>query len=623
MYYVIYDDNREEEFATSIKPMLDSIECEFIKVTGSEDIDSIPQDKKVITWVGDDQLYQVLTLAAKLNWQLGLLPHPDMHRFYKNFPVPKDASLALEDILKCDSPQPVDLMICNGKPVLSSVMLGDTAIMRPIAKADENIFSKIYNLIVVAFKIRDAAMQQFTLTTAKEVTLKTVALGIAMVYRPAASEFTRRVIGETEKDEASLHAVILAPRSMTQVFNYLLTRVLPERQINRDIPNYAGSIKSNRILIKGHQQLEYIQDGETLKGDEIDISVSSDALSLLTSYMPEKNREVQEKESIRSSKLPKGQAINELYGRALPWIYHVDQDEVKDTFIALKENAKLSESFVVLMTLSVLLASLGLFTNSAPVIIGAMILAPLMSPIISLSMGLLRQNSELFLDSFYTLTMGIFLVLLVGIIVTLFTPLTNINSEISARLSPTLLDLGVAIVSGIAGAYASARSEVAKSLAGVAIAVALVPPLVVSAIGIGWWEWPVFWGAFLLFLTNLVGMVLAATMTFLVLGFSPFKLAKKGLLIIMPFVILVSIPLVFAFNSMVKEQQIIQQLEGWQYGNVVIREVDIRSHDPLLISAKLQVQEQLNGQQLDKLKLRIESYIDEPVSLEVTQAMMR
>lgn len=621
MYCVVYDAELTEEFESEIKPLLAEHDCEFVAFNDNFDANQVNKEK-LMTWLGDEDLSKMLLLSSEHDWSMGFIAHPKMNRFYRNFKIPSNIEESIEDIVSCEA-TPADLMICNGKPVLSSVMLGDTAVMRPTSKADENIFSKIYNLIVVAFNIRHAAMQQFTLTTAKEVTLKTVALGIAMVYRPGASEFTRRVIGETEKDEASLHAVILAPRSMTQVFNYFFTRVLPERQVNRYLPNYAGSIKSNRILIKGHQQLEYIQDGETLQGDEIDIFVMPDALSLLTSHLPEKNREVEEKESVRSSKLPKGQAINELCGRDLPWIYHVDQDEVKETFVSLRENAKLSEAFIVLMILSVLLASLGLFTNSAPVIIGAMILAPLMSPIISFSMGLLRQNTELILDSLYTLIMGIFLALLVGVIVTLFTPLTNVNSEISARLSPTLLDLGVAIVSGIAGAYASTRSEVAKSLAGVAIAVALVPPLVVSAIGIGWWDWQVFWGAFLLFLTNLIGMILAAAMTFLVLGFSPFKLAKKGLLIITPFVVLVSIPLVFAFGTMVKEQKIIHQLEGWELNGVVVREVDIRSHNPMLISAKLQVKDQLNGQQIDELKEGIENYIKQTISLEVTQAMVR
>ena len=77
-------------------------------------------------------------------------------------------------------------------------------------------------------------------------------------------------------------------------------------------------------------------------------------------------------------------------------------------------------------------------------------------------------------------------------------PIDNLTAEMQSRISPTLLDLAVAVVSGIAGAYAHAKEEIAKSLAGVAIAVALVPPLSVAGIGVGWGDWDMASGAFLL-----------------------------------------------------------------------------------------------------------------------------
>lgn len=622
MYCVIYDSALRDQFEADIKPLLEDKACDFYAHDEEFDASSI-KAKKIITWLGDNNLYNILLWAEEYDWQLGFIAHPEMNRFYRNFLIPTEVQESIDDIMSC-KPAVVDLMICNGKPVLSSVLLGDEKIMMPAARLDENIISKFYHLAVVAFNTRHATMNQYTLTTAKEVVIKTVALGIAIVYRPGASDFTRRVIGVTEKDEASLHAVVLAPRSMTEVFNYFITRVMPERQVNRDIPKYAGSIKSSQIIIEsGLSDLTYIHDGDVREAKTIEISVKPDALKLLTSSMPKKATEVEEKESVRVAFLPKGEAINALCGRHLPWINHSDQEEIKDTYISLLESSKVSEIYIVLMMLSVLLASLGLFANSTPVIIGAMILAPLMSPIISLSMGLLRQKKELILDSALTISVGVMIAMVVGVIVTLFTPLNNLNNEISARLSPTLLDLGVAIFSGIAGAYASARSEVAKSLAGVAIAVALVPPLVVSAIGIGWWQWDVFWGAFLMFLTNLTGMVLAAAMTFLVLGFSPFRIAKKGLLIIIPFVFAVSIPLVLSFNTMVKEQGIIHKLNGWEHEDVLIRDVRIRNQKPLLISVKLQVREQLNSKQIDELKAGIEKHLGMQIKLEVMQAVMR
>jgi uncharacterized membrane protein len=141
--------------------------------------------------------------------------------------------------------------------------------------------------------------------------------------------------------------------------------------------------------------------------------------------------------------------------------------------------------------------------------------------------------------------------------ITWMMPLSYLTSEIQARLSPTLLDLGAAVISGIAGAYAHAKSEVSKSLAGVSIAVALVPPLSVVGIGLGWGDLSIAAGAMLLFLTNLIGITLAASMTFMMLGYSPFRLAKKGMAWTCGLLAIVSIPLLISFVRLVNRDQTI------------------------------------------------------------------
>jgi len=300
----------------------------------------------------------------------------------------------------------------------------------------------------------------------------------------------------------------------------------------------------------------------------------------------------------------------------LSWIHHSDPEEVKETFIAIHENAQSSESYKVLMVLSTLLATVGLFANATPVIIGAMILAPLMSPIISLSMGVLRQNIELISTSGKTLLVGIGLAMVFGTVLTWLIPLTMITPEIQARLSPNLLDLGVAIFSGVAAAYASARSEVAKSLAGVAIAVALVPPLGVAAIGIGWWDWPIFSGAFLLFLTNLVGIILAAAATFLMMGFSPFHLSKRGLLIASVSVVLVSIPLVLAFNGLVEKQRITTVLQQLVFENIQVKDIRVISNEDYIIDVKLMANRILQTDDIVAVKSKMEKELGHAILLE-------
>ena len=123
----------------------------------------------------------------------------------------------------------------------------------------------------------------------------------------------------------------------------------------------------------------------------------------------------------------------------------------------------------------------------------------------------------------------------------------------------------VAIISGIAGAYANAKSEIAKSLAGVAIAVALVPPLSVVGIGLGWGDLSVSYGASLLFITNLIGITLSAAITFLVLGYAPIYRAKKGIVYTSIILAIVTIPLVISFNKAILQSNMIIKLHDYTY----------------------------------------------------------
>jgi len=330
-----------------------------------------------------------------------------------------------------------------------------------------------------------------------------------------------------------------------------------------------------------------------------------------------------EKEQLKITSLPFGEAVMELVSKPLAFIAHAATDEFKDLYQLLRDNATASSAFLTLMALSTLLASVGLFASSAPVIIGAMILAPLMAPIISLSMAMTRQDPSLLTASATTLGIGILVSLGFSSVASFIIPMEIITPEIAARLSPSLLDLGVAVISGIAGAYAHARIDAAKSLAGVAIAVALVPPLAVTGIGIGWLDMHVAWGALLLFLTNLAGIVFAAALTFLALGYAPFTRAKKGLMIAFIGVAIVSIPLVFSFLRLSDEAAIMQQLEGKVVGDVTIREVHARSVEPMEISLKLLTPETLTSENLDAIKQGIELQLQRKVILEAQVIIRR
>lgn len=245
------------------------------------------------------------------------------------------------------------------------------------------------------------------------------------------------------------------------------------------------------------------------------------------------------------------------FSQGLPLFQHASTEQYSTLFGSLRQEASISSVFVILLMLATMIATFGLFIGSSSVIIGAMLLAPLMQPIVSMSMGVLRQDETLFKNAMKTLMIGVLIVLSTAMVISYLTPIRELSDEMAARLSPTLLDLFVAIVSGVAAAYVKNNENILPSLAGVAIAVALVPPLAVSGIGIGWADWSIFSHALLLFTTNLIGMVLAGAITFLLLGYAPIRVAKKGIVIWMFIAVLVTIPLYQSFEAM-KEKSNVQ-----------------------------------------------------------------
>ncbi|MDP2097563.1 MAG: DUF389 domain-containing protein [Methylobacter sp.] len=225
------------------------------------------------------------------------------------------------------------------------------------------------------------------------------------------------------------------------------------------------------------------------------------------------------------------------------------------------------------------------------------------------------------------LIVGITLALSLSAMIAALLPFKETTQEIEARLHPTTLDLLVAIFSGIAGAFAHTRESIAKSLPGVAIAVALVPPLCVAGIGIGWWNSDVFLGAMLLFLTNLIGITLAAALSFMVVGFAPFSRARKGLLLPIFLVGLVSVPLFFSFQKMEHIASIKQQLSGQTYmieGQVVeLRNIKVHHIEPLNLSADLLTNKMPDEEIFAQLEQQLAAELDKPARFSFAVHMVR
>lgn len=188
----------------------------------------------------------------------------------------------------------------------------------------------------------------------------------------------------------------------------------------------------------------------------------------------------------------------------------------------LQRDANEAVSYWLQLSVSVGIATLGLVVESSAVVIGAMLIAPLMGPIVALAMGLATGSPFLVLRSGGRIVLSVTLALCGAAAITVLLPFHELNSEISARTTPTVLDLLTAGFCALAGVYASLRpgSDTATTAAGTSIGISLVPPLCASGYGLGTFAWPVAGGAALLFLTNLVAIVAVGTVAFVAAGFN-------------------------------------------------------------------------------------------------------
>ncbi|MBN1304882.1 MAG: TIGR00341 family protein [Anaerolineales bacterium] len=205
----------------------------------------------------------------------------------------------------------------------------------------------------------------------------------------------------------------------------------------------------------------------------------------------------------------------------------VSLEQRAEVHVQVREDSLPDFDYFLMVLLSSTIATLGLLTNSAAVIIGAMLVAPLMSPIIGLGLSSITGDTKLLRNASIGLIRGALLAVLISIIFTWgnnhlpFITMQELPAEVLARTRPSPIDLTIALAGGIAAAFALAQPGLSAALPGVAIATALMPPLCTVGVGIAMGRWDVAGGAFLLFITNTVAIASASMLVFFALGFSP------------------------------------------------------------------------------------------------------
>jgi APA family basic amino acid/polyamine antiporter len=311
----------------------------------------------------------------------------------------------------------------------------------------------------------------------------------------------------------------------------------------------------------------------------------------------------------------------------LPTLTIEEQWDVREE---ISRGAQPDVNYFVLIVLSCIIATLGLLLNSGAVVIGAMLVAPLMSSIFAFSLGLVLGDVRLMRLSIEAVFKGMALVVIIAAFIGVLSPFKELTDEIMAHTQPTLLDLAVALASGMAGAYALARKDVSAALPGVAIAAALTPPLTAVGLGLALGDARVAGGAFLLFAANIAAISLAGVIVFMLLGIRPQirqpetrRHIWRGLIGFALLLLVIAIPLAVIMSGIVREtaarqtiQETLKEQIATQGGELV--EFEYREErDGLLVIVTVRSAQLFDQAAVDHLAEALSGRLDRPMTLDV------
>ncbi|MBC2776602.1 DUF389 domain-containing protein [Parasphingopyxis marina] len=249
--------------------------------------------------------------------------------------------------------------------------------------------------------------------------------------------------------------------------------------------------------------------------------------------------------------------------------------------------------YAFMTAMSAGIAILGLLLSSPAVIIGAMLLSPLMGPIMGAGFALAIGDIAWLRESAKALALGVAIAVLFCALIVMISPIQTITAEIAARTRPNLFDLAVALFSALAGAYAMVRGR-EGTIVGVAIATALMPPLAVVGFGLAIANWTVFGGALVLFFTNLMTIALTAAVMARLYGFRTHLSSKQSLaqsIIIAVIFVGLAIPLGFSLRQIAWEANTTSQAQGLvrdQFADARVSQLDLDfDSDPIQVTASV------------------------------------
>lgn len=281
----------------------------------------------------------------------------------------------------------------------------------------------------------------------------------------------------------------------------------------------------------------------------------------------------------------------------------------------IESKGELTVSFLILLIGASIVCTLGLLSNATAIVIGGMIISPIMWPLMKVAFGIVHENGKFIRHALFLLIFSVVVGLFGSVVITLLSPLKSLNAEILARTNPNIIDIIVALVAGFVAALGIAKPKISDSLAGVAIATSLMPPLCVAGIGLALLEPRVMLSGFYLFAENVIAIIFAGTLVFTILthqhASSPI-IRRRGARILITLLVVISLPslyLLYRQASEIKTYNKVQTILSESLENISASikldssKISFTTKDGLDVSANILVPEGVSISYLDQEKI--------------------
>ena len=491
------------------------------------------------------------------------------------------------------------------------------------------------NADVILLGMQQSTKGRVKLGTVVENVIATAPCGV-LIYRRAASPYFDQVVVPVDGSQSSTNAIKLG-------VSFALQHHIPLQQMSVQF-NYHYNPAHEQAIKQYEDQLPRERDlrKKIITGrhpvHEILHSLTSDDL-LVMGFSQKTDFERQITNDLSNQLLNEAPgpvimisqiewhrgllgAVEHSIARFNPQLTLIEQNEM---IWSAQKNANSNLDYIVMIVLSAALATLGLLTNSAAVIIGAMLVAPLMSPLSSFSTGMATGILTLTRRASVTLFAGVTLALLISIVMGIVLPIDQPTEEMLARGTPNLLDAAIALVSGWVAAYATARKGIPAALAGVAIAAALMPPICTIGLGIALRDFDLAFGSNLLFLANIAFIIAAQYITFLWMGMHPSEdregatLNRSRAWWLVLFIITLVVLLVFARlgSRAVDEAHIRARLESEAFNGATVVEYQVISSVPRGVQLIVQSDHMITPEEVEAANQLINALYQQDVNVTV------